>query len=126
MSLTETCFCSRLYGISFSEISEEPLVECNDDDDCPKILSRCNKMNSPTPSGKEGYCVLPACQWVINANSSKNELNCPTIGNVCTVGSLTGQCIRTNVYTCRYEKALVIAKCGKKEIFSCTGYIRKI
>ena len=99
--------------IIFSEISEEPLVECNDNDDCTAVLSYCNKM----PFGK-GYCVFGPCQVIKNTNSTwTNELACPTIGNVCTVGSISGKCIRTNVYTCRYEKALTIANCGKKEVF---------
>ena len=103
--------------IAFSEIFEEPLVDCNDDDDCPKILS-CNEMSTLTPSGKKGYCVFRPCQVIKNKNSTwTNELACPTIGNVCTVGSISGTCFRESGLTCIYERALTIAKCGKKEHF---------
>ena len=114
------------YAISFSETEffEEPLVDCNDDNDCPKILSHCNKyVIRPTPLGKKGYCVFPYCQSTIN-----HPEPCPTIGNECTVGSLSGNCskkfpvmgIRPNhpFDSCRYDTVLKIANCGKKEVKS--------
>ena len=73
-------------------------------------------MSSPNPLGKKGYCVFPSCQTIINTNSSTKEGICPTIGNKCRVGSLSGYCIPP--LTCRYEKVVTIAKCGKKEVKS--------
>ena len=89
-------------------------MACNDDDDCTDILSHCNKMPFGF-SGKKGVCVFQSCQTIININSSTKEQICPTIGNECTEGSLSGNCIRGPL-TCRYQKVLTIAKCGKKWI----------
>ena len=38
------------------------LFECEKDFDCPLNIPHCNRMLSPTPSGKMGYCVPSRCQ----------------------------------------------------------------
>ena len=80
------------------------LIECNRNHHCPKTLPKCHKMRRPTFSGKKGYCIFRTCQYC------QKERNCPTLGNVCTSGSLSGKC---NAYsnTCEYDPVLVIAKC---------------
>ena len=80
------------------------LIECNKDRHCPKTLPKCHKMDRPTSSGKKGYCVFRTCQYC------QKERNCPTLGNVCTSGSLSGKC---NAYsnTCEYDPVLAIANC---------------
>ena len=92
----------------------EILVDCNEDSDCPKNLPTCNDMVSATPSGKKGFCVFQKCQ--INTNGYTNDRNCPTLGNECTTGSLSGRCSGYGD-TCEYEKLLILAKCGKEKIF---------
>ena len=65
-------------------------------------------MLNPTPSGKIGYCVPYKCQ---------SHEDCLKIGNECNAGSLSGYCSFRKDHThmtCIYERALAIAKCGKK------------
>ena len=80
----------------------EKLIACKRDRHCPKELPKCLKL----ANSKESYCVFRTCQYC------QNKRNCPTIGNVCTSGSLSGQC---NAYsnTCDYIPFLAIANCPK-------------
>ena len=80
------------------------LIECNKDHHCPKTLPKCHKMHWPTSSGKKGYCVFRTCQYC------QKKRNCPTIGDKCTSGSLSGKC-NANRNTCEYDRLLMIAKC---------------
>ena len=97
----------------FSETSEpflETLFDCNEDDDCPKKLPKCHKMQRRSSEignrhvVKNSYCVFRKCQYC------QNEWNCPTLGNVCTSGSLSGKC-DADLNTCEYNTFLAITRC---------------
>ena len=60
-------------------------------------------MLSPTPDGRKGYCVFPSCQT--NANKDRN---CPTLGNECANGTLSGRCSDYGD-TCEYDQVLAIS-----------------
>ena len=80
----------------------EKLIACKRDRQCPKALPKCHKL-----ANRKGYCVFRTCQYC------QNKRNCPTLGNVCTSGSLSGQC---NAYsnTCEYDPFLLSAlKCPR-------------
>ena len=93
-----------------SDTSLETLLDCYKDDDCPKRLPKCQKMQRRS-SGKgnrnlvkNSYCVFRNCEYY------KNEWNCPTLGNVCTSGSLSGKC-NADLNTCEYNPFLAITHC---------------
>ena len=80
----------------------ETLWDCNTANDCPPYVPQCNNMLSPTPSGKNGYCVVRSC---------RTNRDCPSLGNECGKGSLSGTCNARN--TCEYDPVLALANCGK-------------
>ena len=80
----------------------ETLWDCNTANDCPPYVPQCNNMLSPTPSGKNGYCVVRSC---------RTNRDCPSLGNECGKGSLSGTCNAGN--TCEYDPVLALANCGK-------------
>ena len=88
----------------------ETLWDCNTANDCPPYVPQCNNMLSPTPSGKNGYCVVQSCQ---------TNRDCPSLGNECGKGSLSGTCNARN--TCEYDPVLALANCGKKKVFYFKG-----
>ena len=87
------------------------LIECNKDRHCPKTLPKCHEMDRPTFSGKKGYCVFPTCQtntkYLQNGVRTTN-MNCPTLGNECANGSLSGRCSEDGD-TCEYDQVLAIS-----------------
>ena len=95
----------------------EKLISCNKDHDCPKTLPKCHKMDHLRSSGignrnmvKNSYCVFRKCQYC------QNKWKCPTLGNVCTSGSLSGKC-NADLNTCEYNPFLAISHCpGKVKI----------
>ena len=97
------------------------LIECNRNYHCPKTLPKCHQMERRS-SGignrkhhnmvKKSYCVFRTCQYC------QNKRNCPTLGNVCTSGSLSGKC-NADLNTCEYNPFLAISHCpgpGKVKI----------
>ena len=88
----------------------ETLWDCNTANDCPPYVPQCNNMLSPTPSGKNGYCVVRSC---------RTNRDCPSLGNECGKGSLSGTCNAGN--TCEYDPVLALANCGKKKVFDFKG-----
>ena len=86
------------------------LISCNKDHDCPDTLPKCLELDSTSPNEcpngvcYKGYCVFQTCQYC------QNKWNCPTIGNLCTSGSLSGKC-NANRNTCDYIPFLAIANC---------------
>ena len=95
----------------FSDL--EKLIDCKKDHDCPKTLPKCHKMDRRSSGNgnrkhhnmvKKSYCVFRTCQYC------QNKRNCPTLGNVCTSGSLSGKC-NADLNTCEYNTFLAITRC---------------
>ena len=71
-------------------------------------------MLSSTPRGEKGYCVFPTCQtntnkeMVLQNGVKTTDRNCPTLGNECANGSLSGRCSEEGD-TCEYDQVLAIS-----------------
>ena len=106
-------FFSNLYFPTFSElppVSVDPydpepdlktLLHCDTGSECPRDLAQCNSMLNPTHLGKRGYCVPQSCE---------TNRDCPTVGDECGDGSISGTC---NSGNCQYDPVLAAADCGK-------------
>ena len=57
-------------------------------------------MLNPTYLGKSGYCVPQSC---------RTNRECPTVGDECGDGSISGTCKAGN---CQYDPVLAAADCG--------------
>ena len=100
---------SNSYFPSFSELPPRPepvpdfktLLHCDTGRECPRDLAQCNSMLNPTHLGKRGYCVPQSCE---------TNRDCPTVGDECGDGSISGTC---NSGNCQYDPVLGAADCGK-------------
>ena len=76
------------------------LLHCDTASECPGNLAQCNSMLNPTYLGKSGYCVPQSC---------RTNRECPTVGDECGDGSISGTC---NSGNCQYDPVLAAANCG--------------
>ena len=94
----------------FSELPPRPepvpdfktLLHCDTYSECPQSLAQCNIMLNPTYLGKSGYCVPQSC---------RTNRECPTVGDECGDGSISGTC---KAELCQYDPVLAAADCGNK------------
>ena len=100
---------SKSYFPSFSELPPRPepvpdfktLLHCDTAQECPRNQAQCHSMLNPTYLGKSGYCVPQSCE---------TNRDCPTVGDECGDGSISGTC---NSGNCQYDPVLAAADCGK-------------